>query len=146
MTPRYSSPLRFASSSRARIRSLRNSLRGLTVAPVFSSVFKKSECIPARSLSTQVSFSCPGRAWYSSRPSLPMAILILFSGLIYVSSYYIDYTYMGYLIKAELIEGRDLQCIDLPEKYWRRIPKCQGVERPRDDKPSNEESLGEEFG
>ena len=144
MKPNYSSPL--ASASRALIRSFRNSFRGFTVAPVFSSVLRKSECIPARSLSTQVSFSCPGRAWYSSRPSLPMAILILFSSLIFVSTYYIDYTYMGYLFKAEVLEGRDLQCIDLPERYWRRIPKCQGTERPRDEKPSNEDSLSEEVG
>lgn len=37
-------------------------------------------------------------------------------------------------------------CLDFPEKYWRRIPKCRDFEIDRERKPSNEESLDEEVG
>lgn len=51
---------------------------------------------------------------------------------------------MAYLIKAEVVEGRDLQCIDLPEKYWTRIPKCFPAEVIKDSDPTNIPSLDEE--
>jgi len=62
------------------------------------------------------------------------------------SSKYIDYGYTAFLIKRELIEGRSIEtCFDLPEKYWRRIPKCVAPERDREE-PSRLPSLEEEVG
>ena len=68
-------------------------------------------------------------------------------GLIFWSSYYIDYTYTAWLLKKTVIEGKAMDdCLDFPEKYWRRIPKCRDFEIDRERKPSNEESLDEEVG
>ena len=58
--------------------------------------------------------------------------------------YDIDYSYLGYLIKAELIDGRDLRCIDMPERYWRRIPGCHAPMKLERSGPSNVMSLDEE--
>lgn len=41
-----------------------------------------------------------------------------------MSSYYIDYGYLGWVIKSEIHGSSVESCMDLPQKYWSRIPKC----------------------
>jgi hypothetical protein len=76
-------------------------------------------------------------------PFLPIFALLIFVGLIGYSTKYVDYQYLGWTFKVRIIEGRDLRCIDLPEEYWRRIPKCAAPERDRKE-PSNLGSFEEE--
>ena len=47
----------------------------------------------------------------------------------------LDYEYLAYAVGRQL-EGRPVeQCLDLPEKYWMRIPKCWDYDYPAEDKP-----------
>lgn len=67
---------------------------------------------------------------------LPWLILLVVLGLGYASTIYIDYEYSVFLVKRQL-EGRPVEsCLDLPTKYWSRIPKCVDLYYPEEPQPT----------
>lgn len=47
------------------------------------------------------------------------------ASLVWITSFYIDFEYIAWMFRREFIERRPVEtCLDYPEKYWRRIPKC----------------------
>lgn len=47
-----------------------------------------------------------------------------------VSTHFIDYGYLAWVARRTVAGRPVTSCLDLPEQYWRRIPKCmagQGV-------------------
>lgn len=55
------------------------------------------------------------------------AILVFVVGLSVLSARFVDYGILWYMIKGELTGHPADTCLDLPEEYWRRIPKCNPV-------------------
>jgi hypothetical protein len=63
---------------------------------------------------------------------LPLAGLLLLG---YVSTSYIDYGFLTFLVQRQLAGRPVEQCLDLPEEYWIKYEKCLELYFPAEPDP-----------